>query len=101
MNDKDLIDQLHELGNHDPGAPTYLAAKVIANLPLRDPFEQALAWFSQTLWKATAAVATPLLIGFTLGISGVANNGADDTAWYDSDYLAYADMLEEYPYDEF
>ena len=101
MNDKDLINRLHDLGAGDTGAPAYLASRVMANLPAREPLQQIFAWFTDTLWKSTAVVATPLILGFTLGISGVLDNSTDDSSEYHGDYLVYADMLEDYSYDEF
>ena len=99
MNDKDFARHLDRLSQIKQAAPDYLALRILANLPSREPLESVFAWLQNSLWRGAVTALIPLLIGFGLG-SGVNINSETQDTWYEAEALVYGEILEEYDYDE-
>ena len=100
MNDQQLDKHLEQLKQNQVEAPAFLAPRIVANLDDSSPVDQLVARLINPLWRPVALAAFPLLIGFTLGVTGVpSSSGAD--IWYEADALVFADEVEAYDYDEF
>ena len=96
MNDEELDRQLDRLSQTRKPAPDYLAPRILANVPAREPIEVIFGWFSAALWRPVAAAMLPLLLGFIAGTGNV----EDTDTWYEAEALVFVDVLEEYDYDE-
>ena len=100
-----LTHALNSLTHEQHLAPEYLVARVInrlANLPAkREPFDLALAWFQETLWRGALAAVLPILLGVAVG----SVNLTEQDEWNEAEMWVFADVLEEYddyeiPYNE-
>ncbi len=97
MNDDDLDQAFDRLRQQPSKAPPYLAQRVLANLPEREPLDRLWQWFSASLWRVAAGTALPLLLGFAVGISNAVQS---EDSWAEAEALVFADGLVEYEYDE-
>ena len=97
MNDNDLDQAFDQLQQQSTKAPPYLAQRVLANLPEREPLDRLWQWFSVSLWRVAAGTALPLLLGVAVGMSSA---GQTEDSWAEAEALVFADALAEYEYDE-
>ena len=99
MNDDDFARHLDRLSQTKQIAPDYLAPRILANLPSREPLEAVIAWLRSSVWRGVVTALIPLALGFGLG-SGVNISGDSQDTWYETEALVYGEILEEYDYDE-
>ena len=100
MNEEQLNHHLDELRRNEPQAPPHLVARIIANTPEATALERVAGWLTAALWRGAVVTATPLLVGFALGMGGSGADDRDLSAWYAAEDLVYARTIEEYDYDE-
>lgn len=93
MNDNELDAALADLAARAPAAPSYLAGRIVANLPEPNPFEFIRTWLLHSMWRGATALILPLALGFVLGLG---NRVEQDESWTESESLVFADTLLEY-----
>ena len=94
--DEQLDAALAQLAEQPAVAPSYLASRIVANLPDQEPLDRVLDWLSSALWRGAAVAAVPLLLGFALGSA----NMAETETWEEAEALVYVDTITEYDNDE-
>jgi len=87
MTDADPL--LQRLQTDQARAPAYLASRITANLPQRDPLDEVFGWVQGRLWRGAALVVLPLAVGFFAAQSFEQPNA------YSPDSLLYVDGIEE------
>lgn len=92
LKDRELDVVLEQLANQQNGAPAYLAARIVANLPEPSAFDHIKTWLHGSAWRGATALLLPLALGFVLGL----NNVEVDNSWAESESLVFADSLLEY-----
>jgi len=95
-----LTQALDSLSQEPYVAPDYLAARVLSRLAdpatANEPFDAALAWFRETLWRGAVAAALPIILGLVVGSINV----TDQDDWNEAEMWVFADVLEEYDSNE-
>jgi hypothetical protein len=97
MNDTELDAALADLAAQHPTAPSYLAGRIVANLPAPNAFEFIRTWLLRSVWRGATALILPLALGFALGLG---NRVEQDESWAESESLVFADTLLEYDSNE-
>lgn len=92
MSDLQLDARLEQLAHQQTGAPTYLASRIVANLPEPTTFDHILIWLRGSAWRGATALVLPLALGFVVGL----NNVDVDESWAESESLVFADSFLEY-----
>jgi hypothetical protein len=100
MNDQELNRLLEQIQQSSSQTPEYLAKKIIANLPERTPLDRMLDFLTANIWRPLATAALPLLIGFTLGVSGEPGGQPETQIWFEAESILFAESYEEYTNDE-
>jgi len=100
MNDQEFEQLLERAQQPKHQAPDYLATKILANLPTQEPFEQLFSWFGASIWRGALTALLPLALGFSLGVGIGSNDAQEQDPWLDTESLMFADVLEEYDFDE-
>ena len=93
MNDNELDSALADLAAQRTVAPSYLAGRIMANLPEPNAFDFIRTWLLVSVWRGATALILPLALGFVLGLS---NRVEQDESWTESESLVFADTLLEY-----
>ena len=93
MNDNELDSALADLAAQRTAAPSYLAGRIVANLPEPNAFDFIRTWLLGSVWRGATALILPLALGFVLGLG---NRVEQDDSWTESESLVFADTLLEY-----
>ena len=97
---QNLDELLDQLGNRQVPAPPHLAGRIVAGVTPRDPVQEVLGWFTNSVWRGAATALLPVVLGFGLGFAGVLETPLDESA-YSLETLVYLDGFEESGSDEF
>jgi hypothetical protein len=89
----ELEQRLERLRQESPGAPDYLAERILSNLPVRNPLTALTEWLTRSLWRPALAFAMPLAFGFLIGFIQPMNEAMPETE-------LFADAATEFEFDE-
>lgn len=92
--DELVENQLRQLlGGHPVGAPAYLKARIVANLP-EEKTPLIITWLRESLWRSALACLLPVAFGFGLGYLSYAQEG------FPTEEVLYSNISAEYLIDE-
>jgi hypothetical protein len=100
MNEQEFEQLLEHTNQPNSQAPEYLASRILASLPTREPIDQVFFWLGASLWRGALTALLPLAIGFGLSFGFDLKAVQEQDPWFETEALMYADALEEYDLDE-